>query len=89
MDLGGGAEVKGKTGQARVCSAPFSGEVEMKWPVDGRFVHRGIYLSCGDSADTGLPDHSVDSKLSVQQVPQHWARSLSRASMSRRKNGQT
>lgn len=43
-----------------VCSPPFSGKVEPSWPVDGAFSPRGIYLSCGDSAGTGLPDASVD-----------------------------
>jgi putative DNA methylase len=44
----------------RVCSAPFSGRVHTRWPSDGRFAHRAIYLSCGDSATCGLPACSVD-----------------------------
>jgi putative DNA methylase len=44
----------------RVCALPLSGCVEEKWPCDGEFVPRGIYLSCGDSAQTGLPNRSID-----------------------------
>ncbi len=43
-----------------ICSPPFSGWVEPEWPQDGEFVPHSIYLSCGDSARTGLPDRSVD-----------------------------
>ena len=39
---------------------PFTGEIEEAWPADGRFSERAIHLSCGDSADTGLPDGSID-----------------------------
>ena len=53
-------EINGRgKGVAIVSSPPFSGELEPDWPVDGRFKARGIYLSCGDSADTGLPEESV------------------------------
>jgi len=41
-------------------SPPFSGRVEGGWPVDGAFKQRGIYLSCGSSDTTGLPDDCVD-----------------------------
>jgi putative DNA methylase len=53
-------EVNGKTGQSRVCAPPFSGEIEPGWPVDGHLAPRGIYVSCGDSAQTALADQSVD-----------------------------
>jgi len=53
-------EVKGKTDKGRVCALPFSGQVAAEWPTDGRFSERTIYLSCGDSAHTGLPPRSVD-----------------------------
>ena len=43
-----------------VCALPFSGQIEQRWPTDGHFSNRGIYLSCEDSADTGLPDASID-----------------------------
>lgn len=41
-------------------SAPFSGRVETKWPPSPKPASRAIYLSCGSSASTGLPDASVD-----------------------------
>jgi putative DNA methylase len=50
-------EVNG--GTSRVSSLPFTGEV-YDWPTDSRLLERGIYLSCGDSAETGLPRASVD-----------------------------
>lgn len=53
-------EVNGVSGAARVCAPPFSGSVESEWPVHGNLTPRGIYLSCGDSAQTGLPAGSVD-----------------------------
>jgi putative DNA methylase len=54
-------EINGRTkGVAIVSSPPFSGELEPHWPVDGCFKERGIYLSCGDSSNTGLPAASVD-----------------------------
>lgn len=42
-----------------VCSLPFSGKIE-QWPTERPTSPRAIYLSRGDSAETGLPDHSVD-----------------------------
>ena len=45
--------------KGRVCSAPFTGEVK-EWPEQGGFATRSVYLSCGDSARTNLPDQSVD-----------------------------
>lgn len=54
-------EVNGTgTAKGRVCSPPFTGQVEEDWPRDGQLDERAIYLSCGDSAATGLPDRSVD-----------------------------
>lgn len=41
-------------------SAPFSGRVETNWPPSPKPASRAIYLSCGSSASTGLPDASVD-----------------------------
>lgn len=48
------------SGKAHRCNVPFSGLVEDCWPVQGRYEPRGIYLSCGSSDETGLPDRSVD-----------------------------
>ncbi|MHB1556006.1 MAG: DNA methyltransferase [Isosphaeraceae bacterium] len=54
-------EVNGPgTAKGRICSPPFTGRVEETWPRDGRLDERAIYLSCGDSAATGLPDRSID-----------------------------
>jgi len=53
-------ELVGKSGPGRVCAAAFSGRLEPGWPANGRFASRGIYLSHGDSARTGLPDGSID-----------------------------
>jgi putative DNA methylase len=54
-------EVNGTgTAKGRPCAPPFSGEVEERWPVDGQFSDRALYLSCGDSAITELPDRSID-----------------------------
>jgi len=41
-------------------SAPFTGHVETKWPPSPKLASRAIYLSCGSSASTNLPDASVD-----------------------------
>ncbi|MFI5455930.1 MAG: DNA methyltransferase [Isosphaerales bacterium] len=54
-------EVNGTaTAKGRVCAGPFSGEIEMQWPTNGGFAERATYLSCGDSAHTGLPDQCLD-----------------------------
>ena len=51
-------EVNGtESAKGRVCSLPFSGELS-DWGSD--IGQRGIALSCGDSASTGLPDRSID-----------------------------
>jgi putative DNA methylase len=53
-------EVHGANGdKGRVCSPPFTGKV-LDWPTDGEFAARALYLSCGDSGATGLPDGSID-----------------------------
>jgi putative DNA methylase len=54
------AEVNGRTGLARVCSAPFTGKVSPHWPPRGPLGHREICLSRGDSSTTDLPAKSVD-----------------------------
>jgi putative DNA methylase len=53
-------EVEGRGGNGRLCAPAFTGCVEHAWPVGGSFSGRAIYLSCGDSAKSGLPDRSVD-----------------------------
>ncbi len=54
-------EVNGtETGKGLVCSPPFTGKVAA-WPAsEGPLSTRGIYLSCGDSACTGLGGQSID-----------------------------
>ena len=47
----------GKTYRA---AKPFTGAALNSWPIGGRFQERSIYLSCGSSDETGLPDQSVD-----------------------------
>ncbi len=54
-EVNGTASAKG-----RVCAAPCSGKIEPRWPTDGRFAERATYLSCGNSAATGLPDQCLD-----------------------------
>jgi putative DNA methylase len=44
----------------RLCAPAFSGRIEKRWPIDGEFSQRAIYLSCGDSAETGLADGCID-----------------------------
>jgi putative DNA methylase len=54
-------EVNGTaSAHGRVCSRPFTGRIEAHWPTDGKFADRALYLSCGDSANTALPDYSID-----------------------------
>jgi len=48
------------TGKTYHSSPPFSGEVDVAWPVHGNFKPRGIFLSCGSSSEMGLPDGCVD-----------------------------
>lgn len=47
-------------GKAGFSSAPFTGRVRDRWPRQGRLEPRGIYLSCGSSDETGLPDKYMD-----------------------------
>ena len=42
-----------------VCSRPFTGAIK-PWRDDGAYSSRSLYLSCGDSASTGLAAGSVD-----------------------------
>lgn len=53
-------ELHGDSNTRFVCAPPFSGRVEEGWPRNARPLDRAIYLSCGNSADTGLQDGSVD-----------------------------
>lgn len=53
-------EVNGSAERSIVCALPFTGRIESEWPGDGRFARRGIYVSCGDSANSTLPSASVD-----------------------------
>jgi putative DNA methylase len=47
-------------GKAYFVAEPFSGQVSSEWPKATPFSPRAIYLSCGSSDSTGLPDASVD-----------------------------
>lgn len=54
-------EVNGfKSEKGVSCSFPFTGRIETTWPITGPLTPRGVYLSCGDSADTSLPAGSID-----------------------------
>ena len=53
-------EINGRSGPGLVCSEAFSGKASEEWPKHGDIGERQIYLSCGDSASTGLPAKSVD-----------------------------
>lgn len=53
-------EVNGSADRSVVCALPFTGKIESQWPVDGQFARRGIYVSCGDSAESRLQSGSVD-----------------------------
>ena len=53
-------EVHGRSGDPRVCSPAFTGQIEPQWPTQGDLEPRGVYLSCGDSSDTGLPTGCID-----------------------------
>lgn len=52
-------EVNGRNGKALVCAPAFTGKTK-PWPEKAPFDERAIYLSCGDSTQTGLPDQSID-----------------------------
>ncbi len=53
-------EVNGRNGTSRVSSLSFTGRIESEWPTSGEFISRGVYLSCGDSAITGLPSKCLN-----------------------------
>jgi putative DNA methylase len=54
-------EVKSRgPGKVFIGAQPFSGHVETRWPRSEPLVSREIYLSCGSSDETNLPDQSVD-----------------------------
>ena len=53
-------EVNDRSGAACACSPAFTGRIELQWPTNGELVPRVIYLSCGDSPNTGLADQSID-----------------------------
>lgn len=54
-------EVNGGNGtKGRVCSPPFSGEVQTGWPDTNLSLDRKIYLSRGDSSESNLPSKSID-----------------------------
>ena len=42
------------------CSLAFSGKVSVKWPTKSSLSPGKIYISCGDSSKTQLPDKTVD-----------------------------
>ena len=48
------------SGKVYTANQPFSGRVESVWPADGVFAPNGIYLSCGSSESTDLPDQCID-----------------------------
>lgn len=48
------------SGKAHFTSAPFSGHVNLSWPTHTHLDPRGIYLSCGSSDETGLPNGCID-----------------------------
>lgn len=50
----------GESGKTHQCSDPFSEVVENYWPQHQDLEKRGIYISCGSSDTTGLPDRSID-----------------------------
>ena len=54
-------EVNGfKSEKGVSCSDPFTGRIETTWPKTEPLTPRGVYLSCGDSANTSLPAGSID-----------------------------
>lgn len=53
-------EVNGRNGDPRLCSLPLTGRIETEWPNSDALKSRAIYLSCGDSSATGLPNQCVD-----------------------------
>jgi putative DNA methylase len=47
-------------GKSSISSVPFTGIVETSWPKQDNIEPRGIYLTCGSSDKTGLPDYCMD-----------------------------
>jgi len=47
-------------GKSYCAAKPFTGKVFDVWPIGGEDRKEGIYLSCGSSDATGLPDKSID-----------------------------
>jgi putative DNA methylase len=48
------------SGKAHHTSIPFSGRIDTTWPPQGNLQPRAIYLSCGSSDETRLPDKCLD-----------------------------
>ena len=46
--------------KALQCSSAFTEKIDTKWPTKKISLSRKIYLSCGNSATSHLPDNSVD-----------------------------
>jgi putative DNA methylase len=53
-------EIYGVTGHKQTCSEPITGSTTSAWQFPARVEPRHIYLSCGDSAASELPDECVD-----------------------------
>ena len=49
-----------RSAKSHFTSSPFSGNASTLWPTEGKIEQRGIYLSCGSSHKTELPDESID-----------------------------
>lgn len=48
------------SGKVYFASAPFSGNIDLAWPVQGKFKPHRIYLSCSSSDETNLPNNCID-----------------------------
>jgi len=48
------------SGKTYASSDPFSGHVDIDWPIHGNFNPRTIYLSCGSSDAIDMPDRCID-----------------------------
>ncbi len=49
-----------RSAKSHFTSSRFSGNARTFWPTQGKVDERGIYLSCGSSHRTELPDESID-----------------------------
>jgi putative DNA methylase len=47
-------------GKAYTGREVFSGRLAAQWPLNDRLEPKAVYLSCGSSDQTGLPDQSID-----------------------------